>query len=144
MAAGAWILTTNARTKKNDGTFDFDSDTFKMALFLSTSNLSTSSTTFAGVTNEHDDEDTGYTAGGEAITLTISGTTTVKITFTDPVVWTADSAGLEARWACIYEVGGDVVCFCLLDATNADVSVTDGNTLTITANEDGVFSEADA
>jgi hypothetical protein len=36
-----------------------------------------------------------------------------------------------ARFAVIYESGGDVVCYCLLDSSPADVTATTGNTLTI-------------
>ena len=142
MAAGAWVMTNTTRTKLLNGTFDLDSDTFKMALFQSTSNLGPASTTFAGVTNEVGTTNTGYSAGGEAITLTLSGTTTVKVDIATDPVWTAGSAGLTARYACIYEVGGDVVCYCLLDSTPADVSVTEGNTLTCAAHADGIFTLA--
>ena len=142
MAAGAWVMTNTTRTKLLNGTFDLDSDTFKMALFQSTSNLGPASTTFAGVTNEVGTTNTGYSAGGEAITLTLSGTTTVKVDIATDPVWTAGSAGLTARYACIYEVGGDVLCYCLLDSTPADVSVTEGNTLTCAAHADGIFTLA--
>ena len=142
MAAGAWVMTNTTRTKLLNGTFDLDSDTFKMALFQSTSNLGPASTTFAGVTNEVGTTNTGYSAGGEAITLTLSGTTTVKVDIATDPVWTAGSAGLTARYACMYEVGGDVVCYCLLDSTPADVSVTEGNTLTVAAHTNGVFTLA--
>jgi hypothetical protein len=142
MAAGAWVMTNTTRTKLLNGTFDLDSDAFKMALFQSTSNLGPASTTFAGVTNEVGTTNTGYSAGGEAITLTLSGTTTVKVDIDTDPVWTAGSAGLTARFACIYEVGGDVVCYCLLDSSPADVSVTEGNTLTVAAHTNGVFTLA--
>ena len=142
MAAGAWVMTNTTRTKLLNGTFDLDSDTFKMALFQSTSNLGPASTTFAGVTNEVGTTNTGYSAGGESITLTLSGTTTVKVDIATDPVWTAGSAGLTARYACIYEVGGDVLCYCLLDSTPADVSVTEGNTLTCAAHTNGVFTLA--
>ena len=142
MAAGAWVMTNTTRTKLLNGTFDLDSDTFKMALFLSTSNLGAASTDFAGVTNEVGTTNTGYSAGGEAITLTLSGTTTVKVDIATDPVWTAGSAGLTARFACIYEVGGDVVCYCLLDSSPADVSVTEANTLTIVTHANGVFTLA--
>lgn len=142
MAAGAWVMTNTTRTKLLNGTFDLDSDAFKMALFQSTSNLGSASTTFAGVTNEVGTTNTGYSAGGESITLTLSGTTTVKVDIATDPVWTAGSAGLTARYACIYEVGGDVVCYCLLDSTPADVSVTEGNTLTVAAHTNGVFTLA--
>jgi hypothetical protein len=142
MAAGAWVMTNTTRTKLLNGTFDLDSDTFKMALFQSTSNLGAASTDFASVTNEVGTTNTGYSAGGESITLTLSGTTTVKVDIATDPVWTAGSAGLTARFACIYEVGGDVVCYCLLDSSPADVSVTEGNTLTCAAHADGIFTLA--
>ena len=77
MAAGAWTFTTTARTKLLNGQFDLDTDSFKCALFLSTSNLTTASTTFAGVTNEVGTTNTGYTAGGAAVAFTLAGTTSV-------------------------------------------------------------------
>ena len=53
MAAGAWQFTNAGRQFFFNGTFDIDSDTFKMAIFLSTSNIGAGSTTYAGLTNEH-------------------------------------------------------------------------------------------
>ncbi len=142
MAAGAWTFTNTARTKLLNGTFDIDSDTYKMALFLSTSNLSTSSTTYAGVTNEHANAN-GYTTGGIAVALTLSGTTSVKTDITTDPVWTASGGSITARFAAIYEVAGDVLCFCLLDSTPADVTATTGNTLTVAADaSNGVFTLA--
>ena len=44
MAAGAWTFTNGSRTRMLNGTFDFDTDSFKMALFLSTSDIGASST----------------------------------------------------------------------------------------------------
>ena len=43
MAAGAWAFTDGGRTKLIDGTFDIDTDSWKMALLLSTSNIGASS-----------------------------------------------------------------------------------------------------
>ena len=141
MAAGNWTFTDAARTKLLDGTFDLDSNTFKCALFLSTSNLGAATTTYAGVTNEHANAN-GYLTGGAAITLTLAGTTTVTVDIgTDPV-WTATGGSIVARFAAIYEVGGDVLCYCLLDSTPANVTATDGNTLTVAAHASGVFTLA--
>lgn len=141
MAATAWTFTDEGRTKLIDGTFDIDTDTWKMALFLSTSNIGASSTTFAGVTNEHAAAN-GYTAGGEAITLTLAGTTTVTVDISADPVWTASGGSIIARFAVIYEVAGNVLCFSTLDDTPADVTATDGNTLTVAANASGVFTLA--
>lgn len=141
MAAGAWTFTNGGRTKLLDGTFDIDSDTWKMALFLSTSNLGASSTTYAGLTNEHANNN-GYTTGGISVTLTLSGTTTVTVDVSSDPVWTASGGSIVARFAVIYEVSGNVLAYVLLDSSPADVTATDGNTLTVQINASGVFTLA--
>jgi len=140
-AAGTWSFPNGARTKLLDGTFDLDTDSFKMALLLSTSNIGAASTTHAGVTNEHANAN-GYTTGGIAISLTLSGTTTVTVDIATDPVWTASGGSIVARFAEIYEVSGNVLCYCLLDSTPADVTATTGNTLTVAANVAGVFTLA--
>lgn len=139
MAAGFWTFTNGARTSLLDGTFDINSDTWKMALFLSTSNIGTGSTTYAGLTNEVSNAN-GYTTGGIAITLTLSGTTTVTVDIATDPVWTATGSGITARFAVIYEVGGNVLCYALLDDTPADVTAPNGTTLTVAASGSGVFT----
>lgn len=134
MAAGTWTFTNTGRTKLLNGTFDLDSDSWKMALLLSTSNIGAASTTHAGVTNEHAGNN-GYTTGGIAVTLTLSGTTTVTVAIQTAPVWTASGGSIVARFAELYEVGGDVLAYALLDDTPGDVTTTDGNTLTVS--EDG-------
>ena len=141
MAAGTWTFTNGGRTRLLNGTFDIDTDSFKCALFLSTSNIGAASTTFAGVTNEHAAAN-GYTAGGIAVTLTLAGTTTVTVDISTDPVWTASGGSITARFAVIYEVGGDVLCYALLDSTPADVTATAGNTLTVAAHASGVFTLA--
>lgn len=140
MAAGNWTFTNGTRTRMLNGTFDFDTDSFKCALFLSTSNIGASSTSYADVTNEVANG-SGYTTGGIALTISVTGTTTVTVDATD-ITWTASGGSITARYAVIYEVGGDVVCYCLLDSTPADVTVTDGNDLTIQFNASGIFQLA--
>jgi hypothetical protein len=130
MAAGNWTFTNGSRTRILNGTWDFDTDTFKVALFLSTTNLGASTTTYAGVTNEHANAN-GYTTGGITTALTLSGTTSVTVAFTSNPVWTASGGSIVARYAVMYESGGDVVCYGLLDSTPADVTTTSGNTLTL-------------
>ena len=142
MAAGAWTFTDEGRTKLLDGTFDLDTDTFFMALFLSTSNIGAASTTYAGVTNEHANAN-GYTTGGISLgQLVLSGTTTVTVDETTDPVWTASGGSIIARFAVIYESGGRVLCYCLLDSTPADVTASNGNTLTVAFNASGIFTLA--
>ena len=130
LAAGSWTLTNASITNLLNGTHDIDSDSWKVALVTSSSNIGASSTTWAGVTNEVANGD-GYTTGGESVTLTLSGTTSVEIAFDENPVWTASGSGITARWAVLYEVGGAVLAYVLLDDTPANVSVSAGNTLTI-------------
>lgn len=130
IAAGTWSLTNSGRTKILNGTFDIDSDSWKVALVTSSSNIGASSTTWAAVTNEVANAN-GYTTGGIAVTLSLSGTTSVSVSFASNPVWTATGGSITARWAVLYEVGGDVLAYVLLDSTPADVTATSGNTLTI-------------
>jgi hypothetical protein len=141
MAAGNWTFTNATRGLITDGTLA-TGDTYKMALLTNSSNIGAATTTFAGVTGEVGTTNTGYTTGGESITLQQSGTTTVTVVIQTAPVWTAGSADLTARFACIYEVGGNVLCYALLDATPADVTATEGNTLTVGSDGGTVFTLA--
>lgn len=142
MAAGAWTFTNGGRTSLLNGTFDLDTDTFLIALFLSTSNIGAASTTYAGVTNEHANAN-GYTTGGISYgPLVLSGTTTVTVDDALDAVWTASGGSIVARFAVIYESAGNVLCYCLLDSTPADVTATSGNTLTVALHASGIFTLA--
>jgi hypothetical protein len=69
-------------------------------------------------------------AASEAVS--IKGPDLIK--FAVNPAWTNPSGSggnLVARWAVLYEVGGDVVAYVLLDATPADVPTTPNNTLTV-------------
>lgn len=140
-AAGTWTFPDASKKKLLDGTFDLDTDSFKMALFLSTSNIGAASTTYAAATNEVANA-VGYTTGGIAVTGTLAGTTTVTFDLATDPVWTASGGSITGRFAVIYEVGGSILCYCLLDSTPADVTATDGNTLTVQINASGVFTLA--
>ena len=146
MAAGAWVFTDAGRTNLLNGTFDIDDDIWKMALHTSSGTQPGAATTlWSGLsTSEVGTVNTGYVAGGETILLELSGTTTVKVDITTDPVWTAGTANLVAHWAVIYEVGGNVLCYCLLEETGpVSVTTTSGNTLTVAANAaNGVFTLA--
>lgn len=130
MTAGNWTFTNGGRQRLLNGTFDIDSDTFRVALVTSSSNIGASTTAWSGVTNEVASGN-GYTTGGIAVTLALSGTTSVTASFSSNPTWTASGGSIVARWAVLYELGGDVLCYVLLDNTPADVTTTNGNSLTI-------------
>lgn len=142
MTAGAWTLTNTTRTNILNGTFDLDSDTIKCALFTSSSNIGATSTTYAGLTNEVSNAN-GYTTGGVTVSpLALAGTTSVTVKFGTNPTWTATSSGITARFAVVYESGGNVICYCLLDATPANVVVTAGNSLTIDGTTNAILTLA--
>ena len=132
MTAGSWTLTNEFRTQLLEGTFSnlTTGSAVHVGLYTSSSNIGASSTTIAGVTNELSTAD-GYTAGGVTATLTATGTTSVTLSFSASVTWTASGGSIVARFAVVYEPSGHVIAYCLLDNTPADVTVTSGNTLTI-------------
>lgn len=130
-----------------NGLIDFDTHSFKINLYLSTSNADTlTAATIDELTDITNQVATnfGYTQNTKAVTLTTansSGTITIDET-TNPT-WTASGGAITARFAVIYDDthANDMPCFvCLLDTTPSDVTATDGNTLTITMNASGVIT----
>lgn len=144
-AAGKWKLYEAAKLAIANGEIDFDAHSFRIALFLSTSNCNTLSGT-TGLSNLTNQVATnyGYTQSTKAVTIATSqasGTVTVDET-TNPV-WTASGGSITARFAVIYDdthASKQAVCVCLLDTAPADVTATDTNTLTITQSASGLFT----
>ena len=131
MSAGTWTLVNGARTNILEGNLK-SGDSWKVALFNTSGAATTSSTTYSGLSGEVGTTNTGYTTGGEAVTLTLSGTTSVTVYFASQPQWTAGSANLAAYQAVLYDVtSGDILAFCNLDSGGAQVTTTSGETLTI-------------
>lgn len=147
MAAGPWVIYNDFIAQSYKKVFDLDAtDTVKVALVLSTSNAINKAlvgATYGALTNEVANGN-GYTTGGAtaASPVIAGGGATATITFdTSNVSWTGSGAGFTARAAVIYDsTTGDLIAYCLLDSTPADVTVASGVTLTITIAN--VFSAA--
>lgn len=150
MAAGAWKVYDFAKKYLGDGTIDLDLTTnWKMALFLSSSNANTLSVgtgIFGDLTNQHANAN-GYTTGGVALTGIAWTRSSSTLTFDcDNALWTASGGSIVARFAVIYKdatvnsIVQPLLCVTLLDTTPADVTVTTGNTLTVTIHASGVFT----
>lgn len=147
MAADKWRVYNKWKEYMSDGTVDMDADTFKMALFTSASNAATLTLdNFAALTNQVAGGN-GYTAGGETLTTVTWNESSGTVTFdADNVVWTASGGSITARFAVIYDdtvatpVVDALVAYCLMDNTPADVTATDGNTLTVQINASGIFT----
>lgn len=137
MAVGKWKVYEQAKKWLADGTFDLDDTTnWKMGVFLAASNcndLTLASPIFGNITNPS----INLVAAQVAITPSwtqSSGTATFD---TDNAVFTASGGSSVIRYAMIYKdatvntIVKPCLCVCLLDTTPGDITVTDGNTLTV-------------
>ena len=114
------------KTGMMNGTFDFTSGAFKIALYT---DLATLDATTATYTTSGEVVASGYTAGGQALTIaqvptTGASGTTAYISFAN----TSWSGAITARGALIYKDGGGDPAVCVLDF-GADKTST--NTFTI-------------
>ncbi len=149
MAAGKWKMYESAKLAWANKEIDFNTDSFKINLYLSTSNANTLTAAtidaLADLTNQHATAN-GYTQDTKAVTITYSNSSgTITFDETTNPVWTASGGSIVARFAVIYDdthANKIPICVCLLDTTPADVTATDGNTLTITMNASGIFTLA--
>lgn len=144
MPAGKWKLYNSAKEYIGDGTIDLDTHTFKCALFTSSSNTNTlTNSTLSQLTNQVANAN-GYTTGGNTLTSVTWTQTGGTATFdAADTTWTASGGSITSRFAVIYDdtaASDELLCVCLLDTTPADVTATDGNTLTIQFNASGIFT----
>ena len=106
-----------------NGDYDFTTDTFKIALYTNAASLTN---TTAVYTTDGEVVATGYTAGGEELTVSVTPTVagispaTAYISF-DNVSWTS---ALTARGALIYKSGSGNPTVCVLDFGNDKTSTT--------------------
>lgn len=108
---------TNAfKTGLASGTFNFNTDTFKIALYSGAATLGPTTGTYTA-TNEI--TGTGYVAGGETLTVIVAPTTgnnpsnTVAYISFANVTW--NPSAFTCRGAVIYKVGGGNPTVCILD-----------------------------
>lgn len=136
MAAGSWTPYNEFKNALGVKLLNLNTDSIKVALFLSTSNAGSASLAtaqYATLTNQHANAN-GYTTGGVACAPTYSQTAGTATFDTADASWTASGGSIVARFAVVYDdtaTNKDLIAYCLLDSTPADVTVTVGNTLTI-------------
>tara|TARA_B100002019_G_scaffold281427_1_gene285469 strand:- start:249 stop:680 length:432 start_codon:yes stop_codon:yes gene_type:complete len=98
-----------------DGEMDFSSDTsqtYKIALYTSSATLSAATTAYSA-TNEV--SGTGYTAGGNTLTISTNPTTSGTTAFLSFSNTTWSTATITARGALIYQSGGSNPAVAVLD-----------------------------
>lgn len=110
------------RTGLMNGTFNFTSGTFYIALYTNEATLDATTTAY---TTAGEVTDAGYTAGGQVLTITQTPTTgnapntTAYISFAN-ASWSGD---ITARGALIYKAG-DNGAICVLDFGSNKTSTT--------------------
>lgn len=144
MAAGSFTFYDSFSEAIGDGTIDLDTDTLKVALFTSTYSPSASGdTAYSGLSNEVANG-SGYTTGGATLgSVTWSQSGGVATLDAADSQWTASGGSITARYAVVYSStasGNDLIGYFLLDNSPADVTATDGNTLTIQWNGSGIIT----
>jgi hypothetical protein len=118
---GNWACNA-LKTGLMNGTFNFTSGTFYMALYTNEASLDAATTAY---TSTGEVVASGYTAGGLALTIVQTPTVgnsgnTAYISFNN-AVW---NSALTARGALIYQSGGGNPAVCVLDFGSDKTSTT--------------------
>lgn len=146
MTASPWRVYEKAKERLGAGEIDFDSDTLKVALFTNSSNASVITLDDYGDLSGEVANANGYTAGGETlanVTWSPAGGGETMTLDADDVQWTASGGNITARYAVIYDdshADKALLAYCVLDTLATDVTVTDGNNLTIQMNASGIIT----
>jgi hypothetical protein len=135
---GPWTPYDQFLNQLGRKTLDMNADTFKMALFLSTSNCGDkahATAKYSDFTNEVPNGN-GYATGGVSLGAGVfvnsAGLQTFDVTDGG---WTGSGAGFSFRFAVIYDstdANKRAICFCIADSTPADYTVAPGADLLIT------------
>ena len=101
------------RTGLINGTLNFSTDTFYLALYTNSATLNQLTTAY---TSDGETSGGNYVAGGQIVTATVntalsSNSSTIYVNFSSPV-WTG---AITARGALIYLSGGGNPAVCVLD-----------------------------
>jgi hypothetical protein len=143
-APSAWTIYANFKLNLGKKLENLSTDTIKMALFLSTSNVgsATVGTTYSAATNEVATA-YGYTAAGVTCAATWTNSAGTETFTCANGAWTASGGSIVARLAVLYDsTSGDLIAYSTLDSTPADVTATTGNVLTVAISGSGVFTLA--
>lgn len=114
--------TNTFKTGLMNGTYNFNTDAFKIALYTAVASLDATTTVY---TSTNEITGTGYTAGGQSLTVTTTPTTgssgnVAYISFAN-TSWTG---AFTARGALIYDVTNGNKTVCILDFGSDKTSTT--------------------
>ena len=108
------------KTGLMNGGYNFTSGSFKMALYTGSATLGPSTAVY---TSTNEVVATGYTAGGIALPVSVTPTSSNNITYISfsNVTW---YGSITARGALIYQDGGSNPTVCVLDFGSDKTSIT--------------------
>jgi hypothetical protein len=108
-------MCTSFKVALLDGEMDFSSDTaqsYKIALYTSSASLDAAT---AAYTTSNEVSGTGYTAGGNTLSISTNSTSTGTTAFLSFATTTWTTATITARGALIYQAGGSTPAVAVLD-----------------------------
>jgi hypothetical protein len=151
MAAGNFILYSNALEGLLDGTIDLDTDDFRLVLVTSSyTPAQNTDAAWSTISTNEVANGSGYTTHGKALTVTLSRTDNVVTLDCDDQTWSSSS--ITAKYAVIVRdadgngalAAGDLpVAFVNLDTGGGSVSSTSADfVVTINANGVATFTAA--
>jgi len=150
-AATAWRMYRETKDALGEKLLNLETDTIKCALLTNLSNcgdVALATAQYATLTSQHANQGApGYVTGGATVATTwtqAAGTATLGSA--NPS-WVATGGSIVARFAVLYSdtaTNKNLIAYCILDSTPADVTCTVGNTLTIEINASGVITLAGA
>ncbi len=145
MAAGNWVFYNAFRRHLGAGRISFSGGTFRMALFLSTSNAATATlSTYASLTNQVANAN-GYVTSGQALTKTWTSGASAgqwRFNYSPALVWTGTGGTITGvKFAVIFtDLSTTKRLICYSQLSTAAFNITINNMLTITAAATGVFN----
>jgi hypothetical protein len=108
-------MCTSFKVALLDGEMDFSSDTaqsYKIALYTSSASLDAAT---AAYTTSNEVSGTGYSAGGNTLSISTNSTSTGTTAFLSFATTTWSTATITARGALIYQAGGSTPAVAVLD-----------------------------
>ena len=146
MAAGSWTTYDIVHARLGNGAYNLSADTITMALFSAGNQETLTNDDLGDLTLEM--ATGGYTRQ-TLTTVTYADSSGVTDFDSDDVVFSASGASIVARYAVLFDdthAANGLICFVKLsedpEGTAVDVTVTDGNTLTIQQPAAGIFTVA--
>ena len=143
MAATQWLVYDQFMFDKSIGLQDLDDGTFSLVLMTSAYTPDTEvDNLFITVSGSEVSGVFGYTSGGELLIQDLIKTAN-NIKFTaNAINWTAVGGDIVARYAAIKnDITDGLVAYSLLDDTGVDVTIPNGETMSVNILVNGIYNE---